>query len=189
MNFHPDGEGPAYSCRIRATSYLRFESAATTDGIGVDGFDPGHAGCCDFWIHRHCVCGPQCGEDIATTTPTASRFRPEPMLNEHTSVEYAARGRRNLKTGLKVAMVGMFVLVLIFIVVAMTRNTAPISDEEFVRLMAQERIESAVNHGHLLNGCGDGDDANAVFTGTKNGILVTGIICPGVLKAHTVRYY
>ena len=113
----------------------------------------------------------------------------ESMVNEHTSVGYASWGRRNLKTGLKVAMVGMFVLVLIFIVVAMTRNTAPISDEEFVRLMAQERIENAVNHGHLLNGCGDGDDANAVFTGTKNGILVTGIICPGVLKAHTVRYY
>jgi hypothetical protein len=89
---------------------------------------------------------------------------------------------------LKVGALGVFVSVLIFTAVVLSRETGPISDQEFARLMNQERIENAVNHGHLSNGFGSGDAANAIFTGSRNGILVSGIICPGLFKAHTVRY-
>ena len=92
------------------------------------------------------------------------------------------------KTGLKVGVIGVFVLVVIFAVVVLSSETGPISDREFARLMAREHIENAAIYSYQLNGCGRPDVADPAFTGTKDGILITGTICPGVLKAHTVRY-
>jgi hypothetical protein len=94
----------------------------------------------------------------------------------------------NFKRGLKVGALGVFVLVLLFTVVVLSRDTGPISGQEFARLMAKEHIENAAICGYQLNGCGRHDVADPAFTGTRGGILVTGIICPGVLKAYTVRY-
>ena len=110
------------------------------------------------------------------------------MLNEHTSVEYVPKRRRNVKSGLKVGAFGVFVLVVILTVVVVSRETGPISDQEFARLMAREHIENASIYGYQMNGCGRRDVADPAFTGTRNGILVSGTICPGVLRAHTVRY-
>ena len=94
----------------------------------------------------------------------------------------------NFKRGLKVGALGVFVSVLIFAVVVLSRETGPISDQEFARLMAREHIENAAIYSYELNGCGRRDVADPLFSGTRDGILVTGIICPGVFKAHTVRY-
>jgi hypothetical protein len=94
----------------------------------------------------------------------------------------------NFKTGLKVGVIGVFVLVVMFAVLVLSRATGPISDREFARLMAREDIENAAIYGHQLNGCGRPDVADPAYARTKDGVLVTGTICPGVFKAHTVRY-
>ena len=92
------------------------------------------------------------------------------------------------KSGLKVGAFGGFVLVVILTVVVLSRETGPISDQEFARLMVREHIENASIYSYQLNGCGRPDVADPAFAGTKDGVLVTGTICPGVFKAHTVRY-
>lgn len=38
-------------------------------------------------------------------------------------------------------------------------------------------------------GCSDSDDYSCGFTAMKNGKSVTGVVCSGLLKGATIRYY
>lgn len=64
-----------------------------------------------------------------------------------------------------------------------------VSNPDFDRLMRQELIEDAIARDADLLGCGHGDFYSRGFTGTKNGVPVRGVVCRGLLKGYTVRYF
>jgi prepilin-type N-terminal cleavage/methylation domain-containing protein len=65
--------------------------------------------------------------------------------------------------------------------------------EDFSRIMHQEAIQNPVSTGYQFTGCGDGDTIHEGFTGVKNGIPVTGVVCGGNAnwggKGFVVRTY
>jgi prepilin-type N-terminal cleavage/methylation domain-containing protein len=68
-----------------------------------------------------------------------------------------------------------------------------LSPEDFSRIMAQEGIKSASSTGYQYTGCADSDTIHEGFTGVKNGVPVTGVVCGGNPnwggKAFVTRIY
>ena len=61
----------------------------------------------------------------------------------------------------------------------------------FYRLMKQEGISQPLDGGYSMTGCGEGDTISQKFSGMKNGVPVSGVVCGGGGtwgKAYTIRY-
>ena len=63
-------------------------------------------------------------------------------------------------------------------------------DATFKRLMLQEGITNSTNLGPAWFGCSGSDSGfyNIKFTGVKNNIPVSGVICGAPMKGYTIRY-
>lgn len=72
-------------------------------------------------------------------------------------------------------------------------NGYGIDPADFNRIMAQEGIQSAVQGPYRYGACAASDTFNSSFTGVKNGVPVSGVVCSGwggpYGKAMTVRYF
>lgn len=64
-----------------------------------------------------------------------------------------------------------------------------VSDSNMTRLMKQEGVTEAQYDGYALFGCGQDDTFREKFHGKKNGAPVNGVVCGGLMKAYTVRYF
>ena len=68
-----------------------------------------------------------------------------------------------------------------------------INPSDFYRSMAQEGIQNPQQGPYRYGACAESDTFNSTFTGVKNGIPVSGVVCAGwggpYGKAMTVRYF
>lgn len=64
-----------------------------------------------------------------------------------------------------------------------------VSTDKAERSMTQEAISDFSFSGPNPMGCADQDSFSLEFRGTKNGQEVRGIICSGLFKGATIRYY
>ena len=75
----------------------------------------------------------------------------------------------------------------------LTNAYGRMTPEDFSRIMAQEAIQNPVSTGYQYTGCGDSDTIHEGFTGVKNGVPVTGVVCGGNAnwggKGFVVRTY
>lgn len=105
-------------------------------------------------------------------------------MNEYT-VDYR---KQNIIHGMKVAVIGSVGLLVLFVALMAIPGLLEIDPAAFDRLMAQEQIEEPINTGYELLACGQ-DPFNAGFKGKKNGRPISGVVCGGVMKGYTIRYF
>jgi hypothetical protein len=86
---------------------------------------------------------------------------------------------------------GCFALLMGIALLAVRTQTfdTRISDVDFRRLMVQEGIVHPVKGQYQYSGCGNAGTHNSAFTGERNGVRVSGVICEGLDKGFTIRYF
>jgi len=57
------------------------------------------------------------------------------------------------------------------------------------RLLEAEGMQNVQITGYQFFGCGQEDWYHTGFRGIKNGKAVEGVVCSGILKGHTIRYF
>jgi len=64
-----------------------------------------------------------------------------------------------------------------------------VNADRMYEVIEQDGVESVEITGYAWTGCGEDDSIKQKFIGIKNNKPVSGVICGGILKAYTVRYF
>ena len=80
---------------------------------------------------------------------------------------------------------GIITIFFIGIFIFLLGSSTP-SDSEIISVVRSEGYANIKLEGYSPFGCGSGDIFIVKFSGTKNGSLVHGVFCQGVLKGATI---
>lgn len=58
-----------------------------------------------------------------------------------------------------------------------------------IRVLKNEGLEKVAIGSYSFFGCAEGDFYRTEFVGYKNGSKISGVVCSGLFKGVTIRYY
>lgn len=65
--------------------------------------------------------------------------------------------------------------------------TAP-TEDQYNKILSSEGFTEVQYNGYAFLGCGENDFYRESFTGIKNGVTVSGVLCSSSFKGTTIRY-